>query len=179
MIWLTLCPPLRHVCVSERDQHLFWQWHVAYSMPSHYLNKRCLIINWTIGLWIRTLFSLQKMDLEMQSAICTFLKPYRLHWYTCGIFSCVMHILWYFHTDVWHQCYSLERNGHRGIGLAFTGCTGCFQHEPLPWANVHLLVQCRLECHLNATGWPSVHWDTTGRPSEYLQGTLEHHWKKT
>ena len=27
------------------------------------------------------------------------------------------------------------------------------------------------------TGWSSVHWDTTGRPSEYLQGTLEHHWK--
>ena len=26
-------------------------------------------------------------------------------------------------------------------------------------------------------GWPSVHSDTTRRPSEYLQGTLEHHWK--
>ena len=35
------------------------------------------------------------------------------------------------------------------------------------------------------TGWSSVHWnatgilghwDTTGPPSEYLQGTLEHHW---
>ena len=32
-----------------------------------------------------------------------------------------------------------------------------------------------LECH--ATGWPSVHWDTTGLPSEYLQGTLEQHWE--
>ena len=31
--------------------------------------------------------------------------------------------------------------------------------------------------HWNATGWSSLHWDTTGRPSEYLQGTLEHHWK--
>ena len=30
---------------------------------------------------------------------CTFLKPYRLHWYTCGIFSSVMYILWYFHTE--------------------------------------------------------------------------------
>ena len=48
---------------------------------------------------------------------------------------------------------------------------------PLPWASVHWLVQCTLECHWNATGWPSVHWDTTGPPSEYLQGTLEHHWK--
>ena len=28
-----------------------------------------------------------------------------------------------------------------------------------------------------ATGWASVHWDATVRPSEYLQGTLEHHWK--
>ena len=37
-------------------------------------------------------------------------------------------------------------------------------------------------------GWSSVHWNatgiplvdpvyTTGWPSEYLQGTLEHHWK--
>ena len=49
---------------------------------------------------------------------------------------------------------------------------------PLPWASVHWLVQCTLECHWNATGWPSVHWDTTGPPSEYLQGTLQHHWKK-
>ena len=31
--------------------------------------------------------------------------------------------------------------------------------------------------HWNATGWPSVRWDTTGPPSEYLVGTLEHHWK--
>ena len=46
---------------------------------------------------------------------------------------------------------------------------------PLPWANVHWLVQCTLECHCSATGWPSVHWDTTGRPSKYVQGTLKHH----
>ena len=48
---------------------------------------------------------------------------------------------------------------------------------PLPWASVHWLVQCTLECHWNATGWPSVHGDTTWRPSDYLQATLEHHWK--
>ena len=48
---------------------------------------------------------------------------------------------------------------------------------PLPWASLHWLIQCTLECHWNATGWPSVHWNITGRPSEYLQGTLEHHWK--
>ena len=34
---------------------------------------------------------------------------------------------------------------------------------PLPWASVHWLVQCTLECHWNATGWPSVHWNTTGK----------------
>ena len=28
-----------------------------------------------------------------------------------------------------------------------------------------------------ASGWPSAHWETIGRPSEYLQGTLEHYWK--
>ena len=33
--------------------------------------------------------------------------------------------------------------------------------------------------HWNATGWPRVLCDTTGRLSEYLQGTLEHHWKNS
>ena len=35
--------------------------------------------------------------------------------------------------------------------------------QPLPWASVHWLVQCTLECHWNATGWRSVIWDTTGK----------------
>ena len=48
---------------------------------------------------------------------------------------------------------------------------------PLPWGSVHWLVQCTLECHWNATGWPSVHWNTSGWPSEYWHGTLEHHWR--
>ena len=39
------------------------------------------------------------------------------------------------------------------------------------------LVHWTLEYHWNATGWPTVHWDTTGRPSDYLHGTSEHHWK--
>ena len=46
------------------------------------------------------------------------------------------------------------------------------------WANIQRLVQCTLECHWNATDWPSVHWDTIGRPSEYLHGILEHHWRQ-
>ena len=48
---------------------------------------------------------------------------------------------------------------------------------PVPWASVHQLVQFTLDCHWSATVWPSVHWDTTERLSEYLQGTLEHNWK--
>ena len=44
----------------------------------------------------------------------------------------------------------------------------CFIRTPLPWASAHWLLQCPLECHWNAIGWPSVHWDTTGRPNEYL-----------
>ena len=47
----------------------------------------------------------------------------------------------------------------------------------LPWASIHWLVQCTLECLWNATDWPSVHWETTGELRDYLQGTLEHHWK--
>ena len=49
--------------------------------------------------------------------------------------------------------------------------------RPLPWASVHWLVQCTLECHWNATGWPSVHWDTTGRPSEFSWN--DPHWNAT
>ena len=49
--------------------------------------------------------------------------------------------------------------------------------HPLPWANVQWLVQCTLQCHWHATDWLSVDCVTTGRPSEYLQGTLGHHWK--
>ena len=60
---------------------------------------------------------------------------------------------------------------------SFNSCAARF-HEiwltlPLPWANIHWLVQCTLECHWNATGWPSVHWHTTVRPSEYV------HWNAT
>ena len=62
-------------------------------------------------------------------------------------------------------------------------------------ASVNHSVRCLLLCVLPYpypepvyTGWSSVHWkatamalvvhwDTTGRPSEYLKGTLEHHWK--
>ena len=50
-----------------------------------------------------------------------------------------------------------------------------FVYAPLPRANVRCRVQCRLKCDWNATGWPSVHWDTTGRPSEYC--TV--HWHTT
>ena len=35
--------------------------------------------------------------------------------------------------------------------------------DPLPWSSVHWLTQCTLECHWNATGWPSVHCNTTGK----------------
>ena len=38
-VWLTLFPPLRHVRVSERNQHPLWQWLVAYWVPSHCLNN--------------------------------------------------------------------------------------------------------------------------------------------
>ena len=64
--------------------------------------------------------------------------------------------------------------------------------SPLPWASVHCLVQCTLECNWNTTGWPSVHWDGiplgdpvnsagyTGTPLKKLSWncpTLECHWR--
>ena len=48
--------------------------------------------------------------------------------------------------------------------------------QPLPWASVHWLVQCTLECHWNATGDPVY----TGTPLEKLSWnspTLECHWR--
>ena len=61
-------------------------------------------------------------------------------------------------------------------------------YTPLPWATVHWLVQCTLESHWNATGWPSVLWDTIGQPIEYFKAhwnttwnysTLESHWRNS
>ena len=49
-------------------------------------------------------------------------------------------------------------------------------NSPLPWASVHWLVQCTLECHWNATGDPVY----TGTPLEKLSWnnpTLECHWR--
>ena len=37
-----------HICVSELCQHWFRQWLVAFSAPSHYLNLRWDIVNWTL-----------------------------------------------------------------------------------------------------------------------------------
>ena len=58
--------------------------------------------------------------------------------------------------DAWDDCA-------KGPSLTLSQCT--------------LAGPVSMECHWNATCWPSVHWDTTGRPTDYLQGTLEHHWK--
>ena len=38
-----------HIRVSELGQHWFWQWLVACSAPSHYLNQFWLIVNWIPG----------------------------------------------------------------------------------------------------------------------------------
>ena len=74
-----------------------------------------------------------------------------------------------------HLHMSLRLNELIGTHMSPRGIQS--ETGPLPWASAHWLVQCTLECHWNATGWPSVHWDTTGPPSEYVQGTLEYHWK--
>ena len=45
---LTPFPLLPHICVSESSQHWFRLWLVAFSAPSHYLNKCWDIVNYTI-----------------------------------------------------------------------------------------------------------------------------------
>ena len=37
-----------HICVSELGENWFWEWLVALSAPSHYLNQCWLIINCTL-----------------------------------------------------------------------------------------------------------------------------------
>ena len=82
-----------------------------------------------------------------------------------------------------HVCVSVWRHNamawlrHIQNNMSFLNLELDTLSDPLPWASVRWLVQYTLECHWNAIGWPSVHWDTTERPSEYLQGTLEHHWR--
>ena len=58
---------------------------------------------------------------------------------------------------------------------------------PLPWASVHWLVQCKLECHWKTQCTLGYHWATkrilagyTGTPLEKLSWnspTLECHWR--
>ena len=67
--------------------------------------------------------------------------------------------------------------------------TFCFQHSslPLPWASVHWLVQCTMECHWLTQCTMGYHWATqrilagcTGTPLEKLSWnspTLECHWR--
>ena len=45
---LTHPPLVPHICISESGQHWFRWWLVAYSAPSHYLNQRWVMDNWTI-----------------------------------------------------------------------------------------------------------------------------------
>ena len=82
--------------------------------------------------------------------------------------------VWIYHENCTHD---VPRSAFRPEQNGRYFADGIFKFT-YPWASVHRLVQCTLECHWNATAWPSVHWDTTGRPSDYLQGTLEHNWKK-
>ena len=93
--------------------------------------------------------------------------------------------------DIWinPMCWSVLdcRHVHNNV---FYEYAANMKVAPLPWASVHWLVQCTLECHWNATGWLTVHCDTTGRPNEYLQHTpleklrwnlptLEYHWRNS
>ena len=48
-IGLTHLPLVLHMCVCESGQHWFRQWLVPWSAPSHYLNQRWNIGNWTRG----------------------------------------------------------------------------------------------------------------------------------
>ena len=45
---LSQLPPMRHIFVSDLDQHWFRQWLVACSTQSHYLNQYSLIVNWAL-----------------------------------------------------------------------------------------------------------------------------------
>ena len=71
---LTHLPLVQHLCVSEMGQHLFRQWLVGCSAPSHYLNQRWVIVNWNLMInrqWNsnqNTFFFIHKNTFEMSSA---------------------------------------------------------------------------------------------------------------
>ena len=62
-----------HICVEELDKHWFRWWLVAYSAPSHFMNKFPLIVNWTLRNKVQwnlnqiQNFSFMKMRLKMSS----------------------------------------------------------------------------------------------------------------
>ena len=37
-----------HICVTNLGHHWFRWWLVTWSVPSHYLNQCCIIVNWTL-----------------------------------------------------------------------------------------------------------------------------------
>ena len=48
LLTLNSSPLVPHICVNDSGQHWFRYWLVAYSAPSHYLNRCWVIINWTL-----------------------------------------------------------------------------------------------------------------------------------
>ena len=71
---LTHLPLVPHACVSESGQHWFRYWLFAYSLPSHYLNQCCVIVNSTFSSTLQwnfnqnTKFSFTKKYLKVSSA---------------------------------------------------------------------------------------------------------------
>ena len=73
-ICIYLCTLAPHICVRELGQHWFREWLVAWSAPSHYLNRWWLIVNWPLGTNFSEIrikihnFSFMKMNLKVSSA---------------------------------------------------------------------------------------------------------------
>ena len=60
-----------YICVNNLTHHSFRYRLVAYSVPSHYLNQCCYLVDWTVKseIWIENqTFSLKKLHLKTLSA---------------------------------------------------------------------------------------------------------------
>ena len=73
---LTHLPLVPHICVSDSGQHWFRWWLVAYSAPSHYLNKLGVIASGPSGTNYNDIFikiqnvSFTKMENASENIVC-------------------------------------------------------------------------------------------------------------
>ena len=159
-----------HICVSESDQHWLRWWLVAYTHIHIYRNGQ--------------------HDKKSQIPKCTCPISQNTPFRTRMLFCSERCIAGYeTSTLLTNSLYSHKHRVMVGAADRFhvTMVDTVLANIPLPWASVHWLVQCTLECHWLTQCTLRYHWATqrilagyTGTQLEKLSwnsSTLECHWR--